>query len=106
MSQTLKSSSKEFDAAITKLADDFYALLNPQPNNSNVQFTLYLYADYTVKPNKTDADIIQIFTYAKDFKPEDFGTKELAEHVLRSTMYGDMTKESKLSYFNKIIFSS
>jgi len=105
MSLTLKSASIEFDTAVSTIAEALYNLLKNDAPDSTIKRGGYLYQDFTY--SQTDngkPQIFSLFMSRSQFTAQDVATKTVAIHVIRSIIYGKLTQNAKLSYFNKINF--
>lgn len=105
MGLILKSSSLEFDNAVTTIADALFELLKNDAPTSTVKRGGYLYQDFTYSQNDNGKpQIFSLFMSRSQFTAQDVATKAVAIHVIRSIIYGKLAQNAKLSYFNKIEF--
>ena len=105
MSRILKQASVEFDNAITEISTALFDRLKLDDPTSTVKRGGYLYQDFTYSVNDNGKpQILHLEMSRSQFTDEEVSTKVVALHVIRSIIYGKMTQNAKLSYFNKINF--
>lgn len=106
MGLILKTSTIEFDNAITTISTALYDLLKTDASTSTVKRGGYLYQDFTYSQNDNGKpQICSVFLSRSQFTAQEVATKVVALHCIRSIIYGKLTQNMKLSYFNKIEFS-
>ena len=105
MARILKGTTIEFDAAITAAADALFNVLKDDAPGSTIKRGGYLYQDFTFSANDNGKpQILRLEMSRSQFTSAEVATKAVALHCIRSIIYGRMSQNAKLSYFNEIKF--